>query len=199
MSILIIAEHDNNNLKGSTLNTIAAGKLITGDITLLIAGSNIENVINESQSLDGVTNILKCDDPGFENLLAEDLSDLVLSVASDFTHILAPATTFGKNLMPRISAKLDTQQISDIISIESDDTFKRPIYAGSCIATVKSSDAIKVITVRSTAFDPATQSSNSANINEIGAISSKGNSKYISEELAQSDRPELTADRKSVV
>ncbi|MBR50996.1 MAG: electron transfer flavoprotein subunit alpha [Gammaproteobacteria bacterium] len=193
MSILIIAEHDNNNLKGSTLNTIAAGKLITGDITLLIAGSNIENVINESQSLDGVTNILKCDDPGFENLLAEDLSDLVLSVASDFTHILAPATTFGKNLMPRISAKLDTQQISDIISIESDDTFKRPIYAGSCIATVKSSDAIKVITVRSTAFDPATQSSNSANINEIGAISSKGNSKYISEELAQSDRPELTA------
>ena len=193
MSILIIAEHDNNNLKGSTLNTIAAGKLITGDITLLIAGSNIENVINESQSLDGVTNILKCDDPGFENLLAEDLSDLVLSVASDFTHILAPATTFGKNLMPRISAKLDTQQISDIISIESDDTFKRPIYAGSCIATVKSSDAIKVITVRSTAFDPATQSSNSANINEIGAISSKGSSKYISEELAQSDRPELTA------
>ena len=193
MSILVIAEHNNNELKGATLNTIAAANALSGDITLLVAGSNIDNVINESKVLDGLNLILKCDSEIYKNLIAEDLSELILSVADGYTHILAPATTFGKNLMPRIAAKLDTQQISDIISIESDDIFKRPIYAGSCIAKVKSNDSIKVITVRSTAFDPVTKNNSDVQIEDINEIPSTGASKFVSEELAKSDRPELTA------
>ena len=153
MSILVIAEHDNTNLKGSTLNTVAAAGNFTGDIHVLIAGSGTESVLSETQTLDGVSKVISCDNETYANFIAEDLSSLILSISESYTHILAPATTFGKNLMPRVSAKLDSQQISDIISVESDDTFKRPIYAGSCIATVKSNDSIKVITVRSTAFD----------------------------------------------
>ena len=193
MSILVIAEHNNNELKGATLNTIAAANALSGDITLLVAGSNIDNVINESKILDGLNLILKCDSEIYKNLIAEDLSELILSVVDGYTHILAPATTFGKNLMPRIAAKLDTQQISDIISIESDDIFKRPIYAGSCIAKVKSNDSIKVITVRSTAFDPVTKNNSDVQIEDIDEIPSTGASKFVSEELAKSDRPELTA------
>ena len=121
MSILVIAEHDNNELKGATLNTVSAATSLSGDVTLLIAGSNLDNVINESKTLDGINKIIKCDSEIYINSIAEDLSELILSVADGYTHILAPSTTFGKNLMPRISAKLDTQQISDIISIESDD------------------------------------------------------------------------------
>ena len=136
---------------------------------------------------------MKCDNDIYKNALAEDLAALVLSNAGSFTHILAPASTFGKNLMPRISAKLDTQQISDIISVESDNTFKRPIYAGSCIATVKSNDSTKVITVRSTAFDPVECNNSGIEISEIDALETSGISKFISEEIAQSDRPELTA------
>ena len=139
MSILVIAEHDNTNLKGATLNTIAAAKEIGSDITLMVAGSNIESVINESKQLNGVSKILSCDNDLYKNSLAEELSNLVLSVAEGFSYILAPATTFGKNLLPRISAKLDTQQISDIISVVSEDTFKRPIYAGSCICLLYTS------------------------------------------------------------
>ena len=193
MSILVIAEHNNNELKGATLNTIAAANALSGDITLLVAGSNIDNVINESKVLDGLNLILKCDSEIYKNLIAEDLSELILSVVDGYTHILAPATTFGKNLMPRIAAKLDTQQISDIISIESDDIFKRPIYAGSCIAKVKSNDSIKVITVRSTAFDPVTKNNSDVQIEDINEVPSTGASKFVSEELAKSDRPELTA------
>ena len=193
MSILVIAEHNNNELKGATLNTIAAANALSGDITLLVAGSNIDNVINESKVLDGLNLILKCDSEIYKNLIAEDLSELILSVVDGYTHILAPATTFGKNLMPRIAAKLDTQQISDIISIESDDIFKRPIYAGSCIAKVKSNDSIKVITVRSTAFDPVTKNNSDVQIEDIDEVPSTGASKFVSEELAKSDRPELTA------
>jgi len=129
----------------------------------------------------------------YANLIAEDLSSLILSNCSGYTHILAPATTFGKNLMPRISAKLDSQQVSDIISVESDDTFKRPIYAGSCIATVKSNDSVKVITVRSTAFDAATKNNSGIEVIDITDEESSGISKFVGEELAQSDRPELTA------
>ena len=157
MSILVIAEHDNNNLKGATLNTVSAATRLTGEVNLLVIGFNIDNVVEESQSLDGVNKVIKCDAETYANSVAEDLSDIIEDLSGGYSHILAPATTFGKNLMPRIAAKLDTQQISDIISIESDDTFKRPIYAGSCIATVKSNDSVKVITVRATAFDPATQ------------------------------------------
>ena len=193
MSILVIAEHDNSNLKGATLNTVAAALEISDDISLLIAGFNIDSVIDEAKKIDNVNNILKCDDEVYKNALAEDIAALVVSNVGSFTHILAPATTFGKNVMPRISAKLDSQQISDIISVESDNTFKRPIYAGSCIATVKSNDSIKIITVRSTAFDPVGCNSSDNEVSEIDALSTSGISKFISEEIAQSDRPELTA------
>ena len=193
MSILVIAEHDNSNLKGATLNTVAAALEISDDISLLIAGFNIDSVIDEAKKIENANNILKCDDEVYKNALAEDIAALVVSNVGSFTHILAPATTFGKNVMPRISAKLDSQQISDIISVESDNTFKRPIYAGSCIATVKSNDSIKIITVRSTAFDPVGCNSLDTEISEIDALSTSGISKFISEEIAQSDRPELTA------
>ena len=193
MSILVIAEHDNKSLKGTTLNTVAAATKISDEISLLIAGSDMDSVIDEAQKIDSVNSILKCDNDIYKNALAEDLAALVLSNAGSFTHILAPASTFGKNLMPRISAKLDSQQISDIISVESDDTFKRPIYAGSCIATVKSNDSVKVITVRSTAFDPVTKNNSDVEVVEISDAGSSGISKFVGEELAQSDRPELTA------
>ena len=193
MSILVIAEHDNNSLKGSTLNTVAAANALSGDVVVLVAGSNIDSVISECQSLDNVSKVLKCDSETYSNLIAEDVSALVLANCDGFTHILAPATTFGKNLMPRVSAKLDSQQISDIISVESDDTFKRPIYAGSCIATVKSNDSVKVITVRSTAFDPVGTNNSGIEVQEINDEGSSNISKFVGEELAQSDRPELTA------
>ena len=193
MSILVIAEHDNNSLKGATLNTVTAATSLSGDVAILVAGSNIDAVVSECQTLDNVSKILKCDSETYVNAIAEDLSSLVLANCDGFTHILAPATTFGKNLMPRISAKLDSQQISDIISVESDDTFKRPIYAGSCIATVKSNDSVKVITVRSTAFDAITKNNSGVDVQEINDEGSSNNSKFVGEELAQSDRPELTA------
>ena len=193
MSILVIAEHDNNSLKGATLNTVTAATSLAGDVAILVAGSNIDSVVGECQTLDNVSKILKCDSETYVNAIAEDISSLVLANCDGYTHILAPATTFGKNLMPRISAKLDSQQISDIISIESDDTFKRPIYAGSCIATVKSNDNVKVITVRSTAFDAITKNNSDIEVHEINDEGSLNISKFVGEELAQSDRPELTA------
>tara|TARA_Y100001936_G_scaffold78980_1_gene77477 strand:- start:1797 stop:2726 length:930 start_codon:yes stop_codon:yes gene_type:complete len=193
MSTLVIAEHDNNSLKGSTLNTVAAANALSGDVVVLVAGSNIDSVISECQSLDNVTKVLKCDSEIYSNLIAEDVSALVLANCDGFSHILAPATTFGKNLMPRVAAKLDAQQISDIISVESDDTFKRPIYAGSCIATVKSNDNIKVITVRSTAFDAVGTDNSGIEVQDINDQGSSNISKFVGEELAQSDRPELTA------
>ena len=193
MSILVIAEHDNNSLKGATLNTVTAATTLSGDVAILVAGSNIDSVVAECQTLDNVSKILKCDSETYVNAIAEDISSLVLANCDGYTHILAPATTFGKNLMPRISAKLDSQQISDIISVESDDTFKRPIYAGSCIATVKSNDSVKVITVRSTAFDAITKNNTGVDVQEINDEGSTNISKFVGEELAQSDRPELTA------
>ena len=193
MSILVIAEHDNNSLKGATLNTVTAATSLTGDVAILVAGSQIDAVVSECQTLDNVSKILKCDSETYVNAIAEDLSSLVLANCDGYTHILAPATTFGKNLMPRISAKLDSQQISDIISVEADDTFKRPIYAGSCIATVKSNDSVKVITVRSTAFDAITKNNSGVDVQEINDEGSSNISKFVGEELAQSDRPELTA------
>ena len=193
MSILVIAEHDNSNLKGSTFNTVTAANGLNGDVHILVAGSGIESVITESQTLDGVTKVISCDDETYANFIAEDLSSLIIKISEGYSHILAPATTFGKNLMPRVSAKLDSQQISDIISIESDDTFKRPIYAGSCIATVKSNDSIKVITVRSTAFDAIGTNNSGTEVESVDSLSSMGISSFVSEELAKSDRPELTS------
>ena len=193
MSILVIAEHDNNNIKGSTLNTVAAASEISGEISLLVAGSNCTSVIEEAQTINNVSKIISVDDEKYANFLAEDMSSLVIGIANNYKYIMAPATTFGKNLMPRISAKLDCQQISDIISVESDDTFKRPIYAGSCIATVKSLDETKVITVRSTAFDPVETSNSDIEIDTLDASDSSNISEFVSEEIAKSDRPELTA------
>ena len=193
MSILVIAEHDNKNLKGATLNTLNAATQIGDEIHLLVAGHEANNVVEESQSLNGVTKIISVDNELYKNSLAEEVEKLVISIVSDYTYILAPATTFGKNLMPRIAAKMDTQQISDIISVESSDTFKRPIYAGSCIATVKSSDEKKVITVRSTAFDPVEKTNSNIPVDTLSAPEACGVSEFLSEELAESDRPELTA------
>ena len=193
MSILVIAEHDNNNLKGATLNTVAAAKELGSEITLLVAGSDVASVTSEAQQLNGVTKILACDDNLYQNSLAEELSNLIVSLAGSFSYILAPATTFGKNLLPRISAKLDVQQISDIISVESEDTFKRPIYAGSCIATVKSNDSVKLITVRTTAFDPVSSDNSGVEVETIQAVDAANISEFVSEELAKSDRPELTS------
>jgi electron transfer flavoprotein alpha subunit len=193
MSILVIAEHDNKNLKGATSNTLNAATQIGDEIHLLVAGHETNNVVEESQSLNGLTKIINVDNELYENSLAEEVEKLVTSIAADYSYILAPATTFGKNLMPRIAAKMDTQQISDIISVESSDTFKRPIYAGSCIATVKSSDEKKVITVRSTAFDAVEKANSNIPVDTLSAIDACGVSEFVSEELAESDRPELTA------
>ena len=193
MSILVIAEHDNSTLKGATLNTITAATGLNGDISLLVAGSNISSVVEEAQTVSGISKVLSCDNELYKNFLAEDLSKLVLSIADSYSYILAPATTFGKNLLPRVSATLDVQQISDIISIESDDTFKRPIYAGSCIATVKSNDEKKLITVRSTAFDAAPMDNSEVLVETVDSVEASNVSEFVSEEIAKSDRPELTA------
>ena len=193
MSILVIAEHDNNNLKASTLNTVAAASSLSGEVSVLVAGHDVDNVVAESQTLDGVSKVIKCDSETYKNFIAEDLSALVMTIAEKFTHILAPATTFGKNLMPRVAAKIDSQQVSDIISVESDDTFKRPIYAGSCIATVKSNDNIKVITVRSTAFDAVAMTNSGVDVEDLQSVDSMDITSFVSEELAKSDRPELTS------
>ena len=193
MSILVIAEHDNSLIKGATLNTVAAASRLNAEVTLLVAGCDISGVLDEAKKILGVSKIISCDDELYKNFLAEDFSKLVLSIADSYSYIFAPATTFGKNLMPRISAKLDTQQISDIISVESEDTFKRPIYAGSCIATVKSNDSVKLITVRATAFDPVKLDNSDVLVESIDPIDALKISEFVSEEIAKSDRPELTA------
>ena len=160
---------------------------------MLVVGQGIDNAIEQAQCLDGLTKILKCDNPNYSNAIAEDLSALVLSIVDGYSHILAPATTFGKNVLPRLSALLDVQQISEITEVVSEDTFKRPIYAGSCIATVKSNDATKVITVRATAFDPVSDSGGSAAIEAIASEGVSDLTSFVGEEIAKSDRPELTA------
>ena len=193
MKILVIAEHDNTNLKGSTNSTIAAAKEIGSDISVLVAGQSCGDVASEVSKLDGVTQVMMADDAVYANFLAEDLAKLVESVSADFEYILAPATTFGKNFLPRVSALLDSQQISEITEVVSGDTFKRPIYAGSCIATVKTLEAKKIISVRSTAFDGVTAGSTEAPIVSIAALDSTNVASFVNEELAVSDRPELTA------
>mgnify|MGYP003311197092 FL=1 len=153
MSILIIAEHDNSELKTATLNTVAAGKEIGGDIDILVAGSDCDTVVESASQIPGVTKILVANKETYKNSLAENVGNLIADLAEGYTHILAPATTNGKNYMPRVAAKLDVSQISDISAVISEDTFERPIYAGNCIATVQSTDSVKVITVRTTGFD----------------------------------------------
>ena len=193
MSTLVIAEHDNTNLKPATLNTVAAANVIGGAVHILVAGHSCQSVADEAAAVDGVEKVILADDSAYENQLAESTANLINSISSDYSHILAPATTFGKNVLPRLSALLDVQQISEITEVVSEDTFKRPIYAGSCIATVKSSDAVKVITVRATAFDPVDASGGSASVESISADGVSDLSSFVNEEIAQSDRPELTA------
>ena len=193
MSTLVIAEHDNTNLKPATLNTVAAANAIGGAVHILVAGNSCQSVADEAAAVDGVEKVILADDSAYENQLAESIANLIKSISTDYSHILAPATTFGKNVLPRLSALLDVQQISEITEVVSEDTFKRPIYAGSCIATVKSSDATKVITVRATAFDPVNASGGSASIESISADGVSDLSSFVNEEIAQSDRPELTA------
>ena len=193
MSTLVIAEHDNSNLKPSTLNTLAAANTIGGSVHLLVAGSSCQAVADACAAVDGVEKVLLADDAAYANQLAESTANLIKSVATNYSHILAPATTFGKNVLPRLSALLDVQQISEITEVISEDTFKRPIYAGSCIATVKSNDATKVITVRATAFDPVSDSGGSAPIEAVAPEDVSDLSSFVGEEIAKSDRPELTA------
>ena len=193
MSILVVAEHDNNEIKGSTLNTVTAASKIGGDVSVLVAGSESSSAAEQASKIAGISSVIHVDDPIYKNFLAEDLGNLVVSIAEGFNYILAPATTFGKNFLPRVAAKLDVQQISDIISVEDSDTFKRPIYAGSCIATVKSNDSVKVITVRTTAFDASPMTDSSVTVNSGDVVDSLNNANFVSDEIAESDRPELTA------
>ncbi len=193
MSILVIAEHDNATLKSATLNTITAAKAIGSDIDVLIAGSNCGGAAEAAAKVEGVAKVLVADNAAYEHQLAENTALLVAEIGKGYTHILAPSTSNGKNITPRAAALLDVQAISDIISVESADTFKRPIYAGNVIATVQSSDAIKVVTVRGTAFDAAAAEGGSGSIEAISSVTDAGVSSFVGEELAKSDRPELTA------
>ena len=193
MSILVIAEHDNSELKTATLNAVAAGMEIGGDIDILVAGSDCDAVAESASQVPGVGKVLLANKESYKNNLAENVGNLVVEIAEGYSHILSPATTNGKNFMPRVAAKLDVSQISDISAVVSDDTFERPIYAGNCIATVQSTDSVKVITVRTTGFDACEASGGSADITTIDNDTNAGVSSFVKEEIAESDRPELTA------
>lgn len=192
MTILVIAEHDNASLKSATLNTVAAAQQIGGDIDLLVIGESCAAAAEEAAKVNGVSKVLVADNAVYGHQLAENLAPLVAELGTDYSHILAAATTGGKNFMPRVAAKLDVVQISDIISVESADTFKRPIYAGNAIATVQSTDSVKVITVRTTGFDPVA-TDGSAAVEAVAAVHDAGISSFVKDELAVSDRPELTS------
>jgi electron transfer flavoprotein alpha subunit len=193
MSILVVAEHDNTSIKSVTLNTVAAASAIGGDIAILVAGSNCGGAAEAAAKIAGVSKVLVADNAAYEHQLAENMGLLVAELGKDYSHVLVAATTTGKNFAPRVAALLDVEQISEIISVESADTFTRPIYAGNCIATVQSSDTVKVITVRGTAFDPVSAEGASAAIEAVASAHDAGISTFISEELAKSDRPELTS------
>ena len=195
MPILVIAEHDNSGLKGATLNTVAAAQKIGGAIHVLVAGSGCAPVAQAASRIAGVEKVCVVDDAQYAHPLAENLSALVVTLAPGYSHILAPATTTGKNFMPRVAALLDVAQISDIVAVVAPDTFVRPIYAGNALATVQSSDAVKVITVRTTGFDAAAGDGGSATLEAATPASDPGLSKLVGQELTKSARPELTAAR----
>ena len=192
MSILVIAEHDNSSLKAETLKTVNAAQKIGGDITLLVAGHDCQNVVEAASKVNGVSKVLVCDNAAYEHQLAENVSLLVTELAADYEHILATALTTGKNFMPRVAALLDVAQISDIIDVESSDTFVRPIYAGNAIATVQSLDSKKVITVRTTGFDAVVTDGNAEVVN-LDTVTDAGISSHVSDELTVSERPDLGA------
>jgi electron transfer flavoprotein alpha subunit len=194
MGVLIIAEHHNGQLAGATRNTVSAGVQL-GEVSVLVAGEGCRGVADEVAALEGVTRVLLCDAGAYAEGLAEPLADLIVAIAKDHTHLLAPATTFGKNLMPRVAALLDVAQLSEVIEVVDADTFKRPIYAGNGIATVRSRDTRKVLTVRATAFEAAVAGSGTAPVEVVEAIADPGLCRFVSRALTESDRPELTAAR----
>lgn len=193
MSNLVIAEHDNQNLKASTLNAISAASKIGGDIEVLVVGSNCQAVAQAAAGVAGVAKVRVADNAAYAHQLAENTAQLVAALAPAYTHLLSPATPAGKNLMPRVAALLDVNQLTDIMAVVSADTFKRPIYAGNAIATVQSSDKIKVLSVRITAFDPAMATGGNAAIEAVNEVFTADKTKFIGEEVAKSDRPELTS------
>ena len=192
MSVLVLAEHDNSELKPATLNAVAAAAKL-GDITLLVAGAGCGAAGDAAAKVAGVAKVLVADSPLYANSLAENVAALIQSLAQGYSHVMAPSTTSGKNIMPRVAALLDVAQISDITAVVDADTFERPIYAGNAIATVKSSDAVKVITVRTTAFDAAAAEGGSAAIESATAAADAGLSSFVGQELTKSERPELTS------
>lgn len=193
MAILVIADHDNANLFGATLNTVAAAQAIGGDIHVLVAGQNAQPVADAAAKVAGVSKVLLADNAAYAHQLPENVAPLVVELAANYSHVLAAASTNGKNFLPRVAALLDVDQISEIIAVESADTFKRPIYAGNAIATVRSTAPIKVITVRATGFDPVAAEGGSAAVEAVGLVKDAGISSFVGEELAKSDRPELGA------
>ncbi len=195
MSVLVLAEHNNAALASATLNTITAAARLSDDVHVLVAGSNCKPVAETLSKVQGVSKVRVSDDPRYQHPLAEPLAALLVNLAGDYSHILAPATKFGKNVLPRAAALLDVSPITEIIEVESDDTFVRPIYAGNAIATVKSKDSIKVISVRATAFDPAASDGGSATIEDAPPADDPGLSSFVGQDLTKSERPELTSAR----
>jgi len=193
MVALVIAEHDNASLKASTLHTVTAAAQCGGDVHVLVAGSNAGAAATAAAAIAGVSKVIVADAAYFADGLAENVAEQVLAIAGSYSHILAPATAYGKNILPRVAAKLDVAQISEITKVDSPDTFERPIYAGNAIATVQSTDKVKVITVRSTGFDAAAATGGSAATETVAAVADSGKSSFVGREVAKSDRPELTA------
>ena len=191
MAILVIAEHDNQNIKTSTLNTITAAQKISDEIHLIILGKGIEALVNKAKSIHVLSKVLKCDNEKLENLLPEISAPVIASVASNYSHILAPASTFGKNLLPRISAILDITQVSDVIEIENENTFIRPIYAGNAISHVQTNQKINLLTIRPTSFEKCEDSGGDASIEDVAYIETESQTIFINREVSKSDRPEL--------
>jgi electron transfer flavoprotein alpha subunit len=192
MVALVIAEHDNASLKGVTLNTVTAAAQCGGEVHVLVAGSGCGAVAEAAAKIAGVSKVLVADAPHFADGLAENVAEQILAVAGPYSHILAPASAYGKNILPRVAAKLDVAQISEITKVDAPDTFERPIYAGNAIAIVQSGDKVKVITVRGTGFDAAASEGGSAAVESVAAVADSGKSSFVGRELAKSDRPELT-------
>ena len=193
MTTLVVAEHEAGAIRPATLNVITAAKAIGNDVTVLVAGQGAADVAAAAGNIDGVSKVLHADDAAYANEIAENIASMVMSVAEGYTHILFSATAAGKNVMPRVAALLDVSGISDITSVQSADTFVRPIYAGNAMATVKSEDATKVISVRTTAFDPAAESGGSGAVETVAAAAAADNVEFVGAELSTSDRPELTS------
>ena len=193
MTALVIAEHDNASIKGATLNTVAAAAQCGGEVHLLVAGSNAAAAAAAAARIAGVSKVIHADGEQFAHGLAENVAAQVLAIASAYSHLVFPATAAGKNVAPRVAAKLDVAQISDVIKVLAADTFERPIYAGNAIATVKSTDATKVLTVRTTGFDPAASTGGSATVESVDSVADSGKSDFVGSEIAKNDRPELTA------